>query len=76
MMPKGVQPFQTACRGENCGVMIWMVPMVKVSGKPGWGPMDLDPDLPDEPPEEWDATRSHYLSCPDADTFAPRGGRK
>ena len=53
MSPRELKPFQTECRGPNCGTLIWMMPIVKANGEPGWGPMDPDPDLPNEPPEEW-----------------------
>lgn len=61
--------FQIDCKGPTCGTRIWMVPKTKRDGSMGWGPMDLDEEDPEAVPEEWDQSRSHYNTCPDADTF-------
>jgi hypothetical protein len=72
---KKMEPFQTACRGADCGALIWLVPMIKKNGTPGWGPMDPDVEFPNTPPDEWDPRLSHHLTCPNANDFSNRGGR-
>lgn len=69
-MSKSLRPFRGTCRGKTCGADIWMVPITKRDGTPGWAPMDLDEDDPDAVPEDWDPERSHYHTCPDADQFS------
>jgi len=72
-MPE-VRPFKTACR--SCGEPMWMCPTTKKDGSAGWAPMNVDPDDPITPPEEFDSSMSHHATCPDADKWRKSRGKE